>query len=526
MASAEPAHEPDCDAWYDYYEKRPTLSTILGRTDPSEIEPVWASRLKPSIFGDSWQPVYLVILNRFLLTFPDIAGESKLVAAYYIHRCEITVVQPKDESEPPFQLQLSLSVPKKPRGKNQPVLLSLSSKALLDRWRNRMSEISRAPLPDRFKIGSPTKVEHAIHINVNDDVAGIDLLNPEMQRWLKQQGYLQDITPQNEQVVKRMVYIATAEGGPRAPPNEALRNIAAGQVKPLEEVSVPGNPKKDFDIARKLDSGSQGAVFLARRKSNKELVAIKHVELKKTSRSFQKELALLTYEVGFLLACDHPNIVKLFSVYKDEGNVFLVMECMDGGKLTDLVEDRTVNFDERQIAVMMTEILRGLAYLHRDGCMHRDIKSDNILINEKGEVKLGDFGFAAGLAGNGAAKRRTVVGTPYWMSPEVVRGEYDMKADIWSMGILLIELCEKEPPWMDLQPMAAMQKILEAPPPRLQHPQKWSSQLQDFLKAMLMKSPAERPTAEQLLAHPFLASVGPNPDKTFVSALLRKHRGS
>ena len=314
---------------------------------------------------------------------------------------------------------------------------------------------------------------------------------------------------------------AQSEGGPRPPPNKALQELSEGNVKPLTEMAHACKPDGDYAMGKKLDAGSQGSVYLAKDRKQGTEVAVKHVQLQ-SNKPNSKELSLLTSEVAFLFACDHPNIVKLFTVYKNDRDVYLVMECMGGGKLTDIIEDPSTSFNEKQIAAILTEVLKGLAYLHRDGCMHRDIKSDNVLLNADGEVKLGDFGFVASVTKQMMNKRTTVVGTPYWMAPEVIQGEYDLKADIWSIGILMIELCDKEPPWMDLSPMQAMYKITHNPPPTLEKSKrKWSAECHDFLRLTVMKKPRDRPSADELLKHPFLVQHK-GADTRFLKSMLKK----
>jgi serine/threonine protein kinase len=129
----------------------------------------------------------------------------------------------------------------------------------------------------------------------------------------------------------------------------------------------------------------------------------------------------------------------------------MVMEYMDVGALTDLIgEEPQFRMTEPEIARVACDVLTALAFLHAADRIHRDVKSDNILINSRGEIKLADFGRAAQLT-DASPKRNSVVGTPYWMAPELIRGEpYDVKVDIWSFGIVLIEMAEGEPPYMDL----------------------------------------------------------------------------
>merc|ERR1712070_845056 len=124
------------------------------------------------------------------------------------------------------------------------------------------------------------------------------------------------------------------------------------------------------------------------------------------------------------------------------------MEFMDGGALTEMV-GKQKKWEEPMIAYVLQKMLMALAFLHRSHRLHRDIKSDNVLVDFNGDVKLADFGFAIGLTQE-QDKRRSVVGTPYWMAPELIRGlPYDDKVDVWSTGITAIEMCEGEPPLMD-----------------------------------------------------------------------------
>lgn len=148
--------------------------------------------------------------------------------------------------------------------------------------------------------------------------------------------------------------------------------------------------------------------------------------------------------------------------------------------------------------------LQGLSFMHRHHRLHRDIKSDNILVDLEGRVKLADFGFAVGLTSE-EAKRKSVVGTPYWMAPELIRGlEYDAKVDVWSLGITALEMADGEPPLIDEQPLRALLLITINPSPTLEQPKGWSECFNHFLKRCMMIRPEQRASAEQLLLHPFI----------------------
>lgn len=166
---------------------------------------------------------------------------------------------------------------------------------------------------------------------------------------------------------------------------------------------------------------------------------------------------------------------------------------------------------ESQIALIMREALRGMAYLESVRKMHRDIKGGNILLTDDGRVKLADFGVAAQLTST-MQRRKSFIGTPYWMAPEVISVEktdepYNSKCDVWSLGITAIELAEMHPPLHELHPMRALLMISQRPPPQLKSPGMWSKEFVDFISKCLVKVPKKRPSARELLKHPFILAA-------------------
>ncbi|XP_034539445.1 D-hydantoinase/dihydropyrimidinase-like, partial [Notolabrus celidotus] len=170
---------------------------------------------------------------------------------------------------------------------------------------------------------------------------------------------------------------------------------------------------------------------------------------------------------------------------------------------------------EPQIKVVCRQMLEALVYLHSMKIIHRDLKAGNILLMLDGDIKLADFGVSAKNTKT-LQRRDSFIGTPYWMAPEVVMCEtmkdapYDYKADTWSLGITLIELAQIEPPHHELNPMRVLLKIAKSEPPTLDNPNKWSPEFKDFLKRALDKNPETRPTAAQMMEHPFVRSVTSN----------------
>ena len=251
----------------------------------------------------------------------------------------------------------------------------------------------------------------------------------------------------------------------------------------------------------KLGQGASGTVYSAKDKRNGRVVALKLCSL--------SELSELKNEIGLQTMTKHPNIVECIEAYISKSDVCIVMELMTGGSLTDCCST-TAPMSEAHIANVCKKMLMALAYCHRMYRLHRDIKSDNVLVNLEGAVKIADFGFAIGLT-NEESKRTSVVGTPYWMAPELIKGlQYDYKVDVWSLGITLIEMAEGEPPLYKEPPLRALLLITVNPPPRFREPEKWSQSMSHFLARCLEPDPAKRSSAEQLLLHPFLQKACPD----------------
>uniref|UniRef100_A0A6Q2XG27 non-specific serine/threonine protein kinase n=1 Tax=Esox lucius TaxID=8010 RepID=A0A6Q2XG27_ESOLU len=198
------------------------------------------------------------------------------------------------------------------------------------------------------------------------------------------------------------------------------------------------------------------------------------------------------------------------------GKVYKIMiEFCPGGAVDAIMLELDRGLMEPQIKVICRQMLEALVYLHSMKIIHRDLKAGNILLTLEGDIKLADFGVSAKNTKT-LQRRDSFIGTPYWMAPEVVMCEtmkdapYDYKADIWSLGITLIELAQIEPPHHELNPMRVLLKIAKSEPPTLELPNKWSPEFNDFLKMALDKNPESRPTAAQLLEHPFVSSVKTN----------------
>ncbi|KAH9451410.1 hypothetical protein Pst134EB_018880 [Puccinia striiformis f. sp. tritici] len=266
----------------------------------------------------------------------------------------------------------------------------------------------------------------------------------------------------------------------------------------LRSVVSPQDPNQIYAKIKKVGQGASGSVYVAKVLSNGSKVAIKQMDLK-----VQPRKELIVNEILVMKESQHPNIVNfLDSFIVRETELWVVMEFMEGGALTDVIDNNTM--EEDQIASICFESCKGLQHLHNQSIIHRDIKSDNVLLDAQGHVKITDFGFCAKLTDQ-KSKRATMVGTPYWMAPEVVKQkEYGAKVDIWSLGIMAIEMIENEPPYLDEEPLKALYLIATNGTPTLKKPERLSKELKNFLAVCLCVDVKSRATADELTQHEFL----------------------
>ncbi|XP_005287470.2 serine/threonine-protein kinase PAK 5 isoform X2 [Chrysemys picta bellii] len=282
----------------------------------------------------------------------------------------------------------------------------------------------------------------------------------------------------------------------------------------LQLVVSPGDPREYLDNFIKIGEGSTGIVCIATEKHTGKQVAVKKMDLRK-----QQRRELLFNEVVIMRDYHHENVVDMYNSYLVSDELWVVMEFLEGGALTDIVTHTRMN--EEQIATVCLSVLRALSYLHNQGVIHRDIKSDSILLTSDGRIKLSDFGFCAQVSKE-VPKRKSLVGTPYWMAPEVIsRLPYGTEVDIWSLGIMVIEMIDGEPPYFNEPPLQAMRRIRDNLPPRVKDIHKVSSVLRGFLDLMLVREPSQRATAQELLRHPFLKLAGP---PSCIVPLMRQYR--
>ncbi|KAI1159074.1 kinase-like domain-containing protein [Nemania serpens] len=340
--------------------------------------------------------------------------------------------------------------------------------------------------------------------------------------------------PQQSDSVKAAEAALTAK-----PPAERKQDVRMStmsekevMVKLIEAVSKD-DPNLSYSKQKKIGQGASGSVYVAKVKEgatspvarevlrnfgSRAQVAIKQMDL-----AHQPRKELIVNEIMVMKDSKHRNIVNFLDAFLRNNNseLWVVMEYMEGGALTDVIDNNPI-ITEEQISTICLETCRGLQHLHSQNIIHRDIKSDNVLLDARGNVKITDFGFCAKLTET-KSKRATMVGTPYWMAPEVVKQkEYGPKVDIWSLGIMAIEMIESEPPYLNEEPLKALYLIATNGTPRLKKPEKLSKELKAFLSVCLCVDVKSRASADELLQHDFLKHGCPLPSLSELLA-FRKH---
>jgi len=272
------------------------------------------------------------------------------------------------------------------------------------------------------------------------------------------------------------------------------------------------DPTTVYELKAVLGEGSFGCVYKAtkRRFGDAREYAIKIIPINSSEDTDD-----VYNEMQSLQQLSCPFVVSFVESFLYEQELWLVLELCDGGSLQEMIElmkSKDEKFTEVEIRAIVAYCLLGLEHLHDRRSIHRDIKSGNILLTSDGKAKLGDFGIVAQLSDK-TMKRRTVIGSPYYMAPEIIQeSSYDEKVDVWSIGITIIELCEGRPPHSNLSPMRAIFAISKSEAPFLDNTNRkakglpeWSAPMVDFVSKCLVKDSIARSSVDDLLSHPWVA---------------------
>nr|XP_024382607.1 mitogen-activated protein kinase kinase kinase YODA-like isoform X2 [Physcomitrium patens] len=305
--------------------------------------------------------------------------------------------------------------------------------------------------------------------------------------------------------------------GPSTPTMHSRHPSRTNEPSRSADSSVPGVPTK-WQKGRLLGSGTFGNVYVGFNNDNGGFCAMKEVLLVSDDQKSKESVKQLGQEISLLSKLRHENIVQYIGTETLEDRLYIYLEFVSGGSIHKLLQEYGA-FKEPVVRNYTRQILSGLAYLHNQNTVHRDIKGANILVDTNGMVKLADFGMAKHISAQSFLK--SFKGSPYWMAPEVLKhtGGYDLAVDIWSLGCTVLEMVTTKPPWHQYEGVAAMFKIgnskeLPAIPDSL------SREGRDFVRLCLQRDPAHRPTAAQLLEHPFVQDAPRvcRPDDTLAGA--------
>ena len=266
---------------------------------------------------------------------------------------------------------------------------------------------------------------------------------------------------------------------------------------------------KNYEVVKELGSGGYAHCLLIKNKTTGKLFACKEMQKNKLTdkEGFERE-------INIMRKLDHPNIIKLYEVDETDMYIYLVMELCQGGELFDRIIANTESgkaFTEKEAAIIFKQMISAINYCHKNKIVHRDLKPENLLCLTKDEnspIKVIDFGMSKVFAPNASMKER--VGTAYYISPEVIKGNYDEKCDVWSAGVILYVLLCGFPPFNGDDDEDIMKNVLKKkygfPSPEWD---KISDGAKNLIKRLLT-DPKERPSAEEVLQDPWLEKLAPN----------------
>jgi len=430
----------------------------------------------------SWKVRWFIKKNSQLFYFKTRQSSSP-ISSINLTKCTVTRVA--GDSQHPYCFELVA-----PQD-NKVFLIAAKNDDELNEWLEALKNIQT--------VSAPIHVKHVHHIEYDYKTGEFNGVPLAWKQLLEVSGITKEECQSNpQQVIKVIDFEQTLDQ--KGDSFLVRRDLPTDcEIPPLEKLISSTDPTTIYDRQKKIGQGAFGEVFLALDSRTDTPVAIKKMTITPKNKKH-----LLT-EIHIQKSSTHPNIVAYLDGYLVDDELWVVLEFMGGGSLTTILEQfHTFQLTEPQIAYVCLESLKALSYVHSLHRLHRDIKSDNILLGNNGQVKLADFGFAIQLTAS-QNQRNTVIGTPYWMAPELIEGnDYGPLVDIWSFGIMVREMIEGEPPYMELPSAKALFLIITKGLPPLKKGNKFTAELRDFLSLTLAKEVKERAEAIQLLQHPFL----------------------
>jgi len=368
-----------------------------------------------------------------------------------------------------------------------------------------------------FRVGSSTSFERnnaLVHKEderkLNNDArkmlfqaSNVEELPKDMKKLCKSSRLTDEVMNQNFQIILNILHFVTHKVYTQQPDNhKQLENVSPQKLEQstslnqASTVIIAQNPKDKYKKLRKNGKGGFGVVYIGKDVAHDN----KKVAVKRVKHDNQRSKLDNLNECRFLKMCDHPNIVSFRSAYEYKDECWIIMEFLEGGTLTEA--KRGHDFAEKEIAFVARELLRGIEHIHSHKLVHRDVKSENIMLSIMGDVKLIDFGLCIDEA---SIKRPSMVGSPYWMPPEMIaRKLHSYPADIWSFGVSILELANRNPPNCDNKIRAMFNVGTHGIPHPLEEPYRWSDDFKDFISKCLEFDPKKRATAKELLEHSFI----------------------
>lgn len=351
---------------------------------------------------------------------------------------------------------------------------------------------SPVPSPKMRSPGPSSRAQSAAVSPLHPRAAGLGTESPTgRQEEGRHQCHPLPLPPRSSPTSSPFTNSATSSGGPRSPGGK----------------DNPASPGQRWKKGKLLGRGTFGHVYVGFNNESGEMCAMKEVTLFSDDPKSKESVKQLAQEIAMLSHLRHPNIVQYYGSETVDDMLYIYLEYVSGGSIHKLLQEYG-QFGEPVVRSYTHQILSGLAYLHNRNTVHRDIKGANILVDPNGHVKLADFGMAKHITAHSCLL--SFKGSPYWMAPEVIKNQngYDLAVDIWSLGCTVLEMVTAQPPWSQYEGVAAMFKIgnskeLPAIPDYL------SEEGKNFVKLCLQRNPVNRPTATQLLEHPFVKSAAP-----------------